>query len=204
VGLALSVHDFVELVFKAEALKRISRTGWDIAGVQISPRESVAAHSWGTSFLAWVISAYLKKEGIQFDSSKVLQMALLHDIPECITSDIPHPAIGLGAEKLMAAKEVAEAGAVDTLFSTNPSLQVSTKQLLRELTEESSLESRIVLTCDVLDMLFHAISLERSGVKPVLLNEFFETGLKRIKSFGVSLGIETAERLYSEHRGFSP
>ncbi len=199
----MSVHDLVELVFKAEALKRIARTGWDIAGVQIHPRESVAAHSWGTSFLAWVITNFLEKEGIQFDRQKVLQMALLHDIPECITSDIPYPAIKLGGDEFAAVKEMAEAGAVDVLFSTSPLLQVPAQQLLTELAEGKSLESRIVLTCDVLDMLFHAISLERSGVKPALLNEFFETGMKRIRSYGVSLGIETAERLYAEHCGLS-
>lgn len=200
----MSVHDFVELVFKAEALKRIARTGWDIAGVQINTRESVAAHSWGTSFLAWVMSNFLEKEGVQFDSRKVLQMALLHDIPECITSDIPYSAIELGGDEFAAAKEVAEAGAVDLLFSTNPLLEVPARQLLTELAEGKSIESRIVFTCDALDMLFHAISLERSGVKPALLNEFFETGLRKIKSYGVSLGIETAEKLYAEHCGFSP
>lgn len=200
----MSVHDFVELVFKAEALKRISRTGWDIAGVQLHPRESVAAHSWGTSFLAWIISNFLEKDGIQFDSRRVLQMALLHDIPECITSDIPYPATELGGAEFAAVKEVAEAGAVDLLFSTNPLLKVPAQQLLAELAEGKSLESRIVFTCDVLDMLFHAISLEKSGVKPALLNEFFETGLKRIKSYRVPLGIETAKRLYAEHCDFLP
>ncbi len=200
----MSVHDFVELIFKAEALKRIARTGWDIAGAQIHPRESVAAHSWGTSFLTWVISNLLEMEGIQFDSLKALQMALLHDIPECITSDIPYPAIELGGDEFAAAKEVAEAGAVDLLFSTNALLQAPAQQLLTELAERKSLESRIVFTCDVLDTLFHAVSLEKSGVKPALFNEFFETGLKRIKSYGVPLGIETAQRLYAEHCGLLP
>ena len=64
-------------------LKEISREGWVRAGVQ-SP-ESVASHSWGMSILAMHLCP------CELDRMKVLEMCIIHDLPEIIVGDLtPH------------------------------------------------------------------------------------------------------------------
>ena len=64
-------------------LKSVNREGWLRAGV--AKPESVAAHSWGMSILAM----HLCPEDL--DKMKVLEMCLVHDLPEIIVGDLtPH------------------------------------------------------------------------------------------------------------------
>ena len=72
-------------------LKHILRTGWVRAGVDAP--ESVAAHSWGMSILAM----HLCPE--ELDRMRVLEMCLVHDLPEVEVGDLtpapqPRPASG--------------------------------------------------------------------------------------------------------------
>ena len=77
-------------------LKHILRTGWVRAGVE-SP-ESVAAHSWGMSVLAM----HLCPEDL--DRMKVLEMCLVHDLPEVEVGDLtPHDDVSTKSEDEMAA-----------------------------------------------------------------------------------------------------
>ena len=64
-------------------LKNIKRTGWVRAGVDDA--ESVAAHSWGMSILAMHLCPP------SLDKTKVMEMAIIHDLPEVIVGDLtPH------------------------------------------------------------------------------------------------------------------
>ena len=64
-------------------LKHVLREGWVRAGVD-SP-ESVAAHSWGMSILAM----HLCPDDL--DKMRVLEMCLVHDLPEVEVGDLtPH------------------------------------------------------------------------------------------------------------------
>ena len=72
-------------------LKEISRAGWINSGLKNV--ESVAAHSWGVSYLALI----LMPEGL--DKEKILSMAIFHDGPNSghgvryITKDVERRAI---------------------------------------------------------------------------------------------------------------
>jgi len=64
-------------------LKNVKRTGWIRSGVKDA--ESVAAHSWGMSILAMHLCPP------SLDKTKVLEMAIVHDLPEVIVGDLtPH------------------------------------------------------------------------------------------------------------------
>ena len=84
-------------------LKALPRAGWLRVG--IDKPESVAAHSWG---LAMLCMEWAPKSHIQLDLTKVLKLALIHDIPEVITGDItPHDNIPVAhkhTQELQAAK----------------------------------------------------------------------------------------------------
>lgn len=83
------------------SLKETIRSGWTRAGRDIPSPESVADHSWGCCFLAQLIlteqpedceffgdgDLQACKEG--YDKSRIIQMLLIHDLPEVVTGDIP-------------------------------------------------------------------------------------------------------------------
>lgn len=66
----------------AEGLKRELRHSW----LSNYRQESVAEHSWR---LALMVIRYAPKLDRQIDIEKCLKYAILHDLPEAITGDIP-------------------------------------------------------------------------------------------------------------------
>jgi putative hydrolase of HD superfamily len=70
-----------ELLYQAHHLKRIQRTGYQFLG---PGQESVAEHSYSTTFIAYVMSQ-LEPEA---DALKLITMCLLHDLPEARTGDL--------------------------------------------------------------------------------------------------------------------
>ena len=72
---------FIELMHLAERLKDTPRHSWTSQG----RRESVAEHSWRLALMA----VFLKDDFPEADWEKVLTMAVLHDMGECFTGDIP-------------------------------------------------------------------------------------------------------------------
>lgn len=70
-----------------ERLGRIKRTGWIMAKIPSDIAESIAEHTLKVAFIAMVICRELEC----LDEYKVLKMALIHDLPEALISDIPKP-----------------------------------------------------------------------------------------------------------------
>ena len=69
-------------------LADIPRTGWVQRGIE-NP-ESVAAHIYG----CWLLGVFLLPEAYPadgYDKQRILNMLLLHDLPEAVTGDIPRP-----------------------------------------------------------------------------------------------------------------
>lgn len=72
---------FVTIMNQIEALKYNTRHSWTSTG----RHESVAEHSWRLSIMAY----FVKDEFPEVDISKVIQMAIFHDLGEAFTGDIP-------------------------------------------------------------------------------------------------------------------
>ncbi len=79
--------DILQLLFHGNQLKRTVRTGWVQRG--IANAEDVAAHSYGVAFTVLVLAQTIPTK---LDVEKALAMAILHDLPEGVTTDIPTPA----------------------------------------------------------------------------------------------------------------
>jgi putative hydrolase of HD superfamily len=73
----------LEFIREANSLEAIPRGGFVISGIQHA--ESVQAHSHGVALTALLLA---ELEGKPFDQSRLLLMALLHDIAESRTGDI--------------------------------------------------------------------------------------------------------------------
>ena len=192
-------EDIIKSSMHAESMKRLERTGWSIAGVQLSRKESIAEHAWGTTFLSWLLSLHLISIGETVDIANVLTMAMLHDLPESIISDIPRPAVILCVDVLKEGKRRAEFAALVNILPPMKTLQEDANTLLIELNEGVTIESRIVKGADLLDMLLHAISLERGGVKATTLNQFFISSHESIQVLELEIVTSIYNILLKEH-----
>ncbi len=75
------MNKIVELLFEAKTLKEIPRSGYHFLG---AGKESVAEHSFSTTFIAYVM-AQLEPD---VDALKLISMCLLHDLPEARIGDL--------------------------------------------------------------------------------------------------------------------
>jgi len=181
--------DVISVFMKAEILKNLQRTGWATAGVHASAVESVAEHSYGTTFISLILGKLLKNEGIEVDLEKTLTMAVLHDLGECVVSDIPSSSYTADSDSFGIAKAALEERAIASILSPLGDIGVSLQSCWVELQKGTSMEARIVRSSDILDMLVHAIALEKSGVDAKLLHGFFESIQRKLNDAGIGLAI---------------
>ena len=71
----------VEFLFEVGMLKRTPRSGWQFLG---AGSESVAEHAFRAAMIAFVLA----RMDSEVDGCKVLQLALVHDLPETRTGDL--------------------------------------------------------------------------------------------------------------------
>ena len=105
----------------------------------------------------------------EVDLGRMLSMAILHDMPEAITGDIPTPSWRFmpPGSKLRVERE-----AIEKIFDGSP-LESRAVELWLELQRAETLEARIVHDADLIDMYLQAtVYAEQSGNQ--LLQEFWE------------------------------
>ena len=159
-GLARFLH-------RVGRLKFVPRTGWLDRGISSLETESVADHSWRTALLAWLAAA----DQPALDRDRVLKLALIHDLAEAVTGDLPpyDPALlpdagdesarrgfldnrHVRSAERLAAKRAAEAQAMTSLLVDLPRLLAAELEALwRELEDGSSPEARFVKQADKLE-----------------------------------------------------
>lgn len=158
-GLARFLH-------RVGRLKAIPRTGWLHRGVPPDEAESVADHSFRTALLAWLAATAEPA----LDRDRILKLALLHDLAEAVTGDLPPYDLDeldsadqatrrailnrrhVANDARRAAKRAAEAAAMaDLLADLPPDLAAELGTLWRELQEERSVEARFVKQADKLE-----------------------------------------------------
>ena len=154
------------LLLEAIALKDVPRAGWIRHGIG-SP-ESVAAHSWGVSWLVLVLCPP------ELDRHRALAMAILHDLPEVRCGDItPHDAISREE------KDRLERDALRGLLEGSPR-QDELSGAWEEYQSADTAEARFVKACDKLDM---ALQAERYSLThpETSLQEFVDSALSKLQ-----------------------
>lgn len=176
---ANAISGLARFLHRIGALKFVPRTGWLHRGVPLSEVESVADHTWRTALLAWLAAAAQP----ELDRIRVLQLALIHDLAEAITGDVPPYDVEeladadesqrkrllnrrhIRSETRQAAKRAAEAAAMaDLLADLPPSLAAELRALWSELEEGQTPEARFVKQADKLETYLQ--SLEYAKVDP--------------------------------------
>lgn len=154
----------LNLLIHGNQLKRTVRTGWLQRG--IPDAENVAAHSYGTAFIALVMAEAIAEP---LNLQKILVMAVIHDLPEGLTTDIPTPTWKLLPPGV---KEDVERSAMQTILGDLPfkqNLMIYWEELQKNATDEA----RLVHDCDKLDMYLQALMYEQQTGNQ-RLNEFWE------------------------------
>lgn len=191
--------DIIGLIKYGISLKRISRAGWSIAGVDCVRTESVAEHTLGCVLTSIFVSKLLKEKGFQLDVEKTIIMAAIHDLPESLTSDIPRITSQSSASKFSEMKRVFERESIQEIFNKDDSSSKYYIALWEEFEEGTTLESKIVKGSDIIDMLMHALTLESSGVSPRVLHQFFSSSQDMIESLAIDLLYEIYTALLEKH-----
>ncbi len=144
----------LDLLIDAARMKRLPRTGWLMRGVP-SP-ESLAGHSHGVSLTALLLLDLVEAD---LDRARVLSMAILHDLPECRTGDLPTPA---GRSLPRGAKAAMETAIFDELAAGAGDPE-RWRDLWREFEAAETPEARLVRDADKLDMFVQALLYRRAG-----------------------------------------
>lgn len=133
---AKRLTDFFCITEKLETEKRLTRTS-------SGDNQVVAAHSWNMAVMALAIKPYLTHV---FNMERVLELCLLHDLPEAIAHDIP---LHEQTEVIKKQKHENEKNAVDTITSL---LQTDlVKSRFDEYEARQTPEAQLVKLLDVLD-----------------------------------------------------
>lgn len=148
----MRIETTLSTLMHGNQLKQTTRTGWGQRGV--ANAENVAAHSYGVAYTALILAPLV---GQPVDVGKALTMAVLHDLPESLTSDIPSPAWRLMPEgvKPRVEDQVMESILGDT--AGGDELLVA----WHELHECETTESRLVGDADKLDLYLQALVYEQ-------------------------------------------
>ena len=166
-----------------QRLKRLDRTGWVLRGLAPGA-ESVAAHSYGVAVAAMLLADRVRARGVELDVERVLRLALLHDLAEARTGDMPRTmAEYYGAEARRRAEGLAFADAVREL---DEPLKTEYERLHEDYEARASVEARLVKAADIVDLLAQALTFERAGARE--LDEFWEG------AGGRDFGLEGAAR----------
>lgn len=156
----------VEFLAEVVRLKAVPRQGWLLRGVR--DVESVAAHSYGVALIAMLLADLARRQGMVVDVERTLRMALLHDLAEVRTGDLPStikPYFDPGTMR------GAEEGVATDLLGQLGRLGDNWYELWREYEDRQTLESRLVKAADKLDLLVQASEYERGGART--LDEFW-------------------------------
>lgn len=150
----------LELLLELQTLDRVPRMGFLLRGVP--DPESVTEHTLHVVLLTWVLARRIP--GI--DTLRAVELALVHDLVEVRTGDLPITAGDYWPE---GAKHAAETAAAEELLAP---LGSTARDLLQDLAARDSAEWRLVKACDKLQLMLKVTVYEEWGATG--LDEFWD------------------------------
>jgi 5'-deoxynucleotidase YfbR-like HD superfamily hydrolase len=154
-------------------LKQVVRAGWTRHDIPTGRVESVADHSFGVALLSLVLCPP------ELDRTKVLELAILHDLAEVEVGDItPHD--GVSATE----KHQREATAAAKLMAGLPESEALIERF-GEALRGSSPEARWVKAVDKLEMSLQSLNYEDDF--ELDLSEFRESSWEALDKLGLEI-----------------
>ena len=162
----------LNVLLELQRLKRLDRTGWVLRGLPPGA-ESVASHTYGVALAAMLLADECMARGVRVNVERVLRLALLHDLAETRTGDMPRTVADYYTRD---ARKRAERAAFDDVVR-GASSAARYAALHEDYEERASLEARLVKAADIIDLLAQALAFERAGARG--LSEFWEGAEER-------------------------
>ena len=163
---APTTQHVIDFLTTARGLKTTLRTGW--VRQQASPRiESVADHSWRIALMALLVG---RDTASNVDATKLLQMALVHDLAESVVGDIT-PYCGVSDKE----KHQQELQAMQQLTSPLGALGQVFLSLWQEYEQGTTPEAQMCKDLDKLEMILQALEYEQDGTNKMSLDGFFDS-----------------------------
>ena len=131
--------------------KELPRPGFIALGFKRNEADSVAAHSWTTAMLVYLLASEMKKNGGKIDVDKAVKMALFHDMAETIVGDVGTFVKGMAKGAFAPIEEEGLKWLVKDLPSNKEIVA-----LVEEYMERKTLEARVCKVADNLDALAQA------------------------------------------------
>ena len=171
-------------------LAQIPRTGW--VERNVPHPESVAEHIYG----CWLLGYFLLPEtatDASYDKQTVLQMLLLHDLPEAVTGDIPRP---VKKQDPVYYDELERRAAQDSLLSGN--CTASARALWEEWVQQASYNALVAKDIDDLQAVFTCRGLQKR-YPGLLADEDVAMWMQSLQNLKTETGRQTAERMLKEY-----
>lgn len=172
------MNPIVDFLFELGMLKRTPRSGWQYLG---TGNESVADHVFRTAMISYTL-AHLDPS---IDMSKVLRLALVHDLAEARTGDLNYM-----NQKYVVADEDA---AIDAMVENLPFAD-EIRELHDEYQKQETPESVLVRDADQLEMLLELKTLRDAGNRSA--DDWIPFVLKRLSTEN---GQEVARRILEKN-----
>ena len=128
--------------------KELPRQGFIALGFKRNEADSVAAQSWTTTVLVYLIASQMKQNGEKINVDKAVKMALFHDMAETIVGDVGTFVKGMAKGAFAPIEEEGLKWLVKDLPSKNEIIE-----LVEEYMQRKTVEARVCKVADNLDAL---------------------------------------------------
>ena len=152
-------ESLLDVLVELQTLDRVPRMGYALRG--ITDVESVTEHSWHVQFLVWTLGDRID----EVDTLRAMELALVHDLAEVRTGDLPKTVSGFFPDGAKAAAEAA------ILHETLAPLPHRYRALHDEYSAAQTPEARLVKACDKLQLMIKVFVYEKWGATS--LDEFW-------------------------------
>ncbi|KAI5749769.1 hypothetical protein M8J76_010098 [Diaphorina citri] len=142
-------------------LKHIKRTGWVLRNV--NDPETISGHMYRMAVMTFLLD---ENNETKLNRTRCMELALLHDMAECIVGDLT-PYCGVSKEE----KHRREDEAMKTLKSLCHTQGDRMYTLFQEYESQETPEAKFVKELDIVDMLVQAFEYEKA--QHIDLSEFF-------------------------------
>ena len=131
--------------------KELPRQGFIALGFKRNEADSVAAHSFTTAVLAYLLASEMKSSGQKINVDKVVKMALFHDMAETIVGDVGTFVKGMAGGAFGPVEEEGLKWLVNDVPNREEMIS-----LVEEYMDRKTLEARVCKVADNLDALAQA------------------------------------------------
>jgi putative hydrolases of HD superfamily len=142
----------IELFLELHPFDRVPRSGFLLRGV--TEPENLAAHGHALALLTCLVAPRCSPAVNVLDA---VRMALIHDLPEAKTMDIPMP---VGGAAFRAAKTAEETAIFEAMFRDQ---DAEWGKLFAAFQETSTPEARLVRGLDKVQLMIKVLGYEREG-----------------------------------------